>query len=171
MVGDLLSSYILKVKFFAFVGCLSFSGPPRLYVILYTCLSILTRLAGVLASRISRPPRRTRPASHCVGVGLAVRRGAQLGPPPPLRPPISGMTRAAALLRPRSRSAAPLRPGRLVATWGARAGDRGVGGRAGLRQGRAGPAPGSRRRLDWGSRAAGGLGTAPPPPPRPAPAR
>lgn len=47
-----------------------------------------TGLPHPSTSSISRPPRRARPACRCVGVGLAARRGAHLGPPPPPRPPI-----------------------------------------------------------------------------------
>lgn len=45
-------------------------------------------LPHLSTSSISRPPRRERPACRCVGVGLAVPRGAHLGPPHPPRPPI-----------------------------------------------------------------------------------
>lgn len=91
--------------FSAHIGCLlssaglyvCASAPACLYVTLYTRLSVCPHTSGWRAGLpASLGLLAVRPACRCVGVGLAVRRGARLGPPPPPLPASSGMTRAAA---------------------------------------------------------------------------
>lgn len=96
------------------------SGCPSLtcgwFTLLYTCLSV--HPSHICPAHqppcIPGPPRRPAPAPHrCVGVGLAVRRGARLSAPTsPASPSQHDPGRAAAVaeLRPGSRAAAKKDP-------------------------------------------------------------
>ncbi|CAI9161996.1 unnamed protein product [Rangifer tarandus platyrhynchus] len=130
------------------------------------CPSVLTRLAGALASQLLSASWPCAPpaAVWVSGWQCAEGRGSALPSTasPQLRNDPGG---GPALLRPQSRGAG--RRERAAVAWAAARGQR----RAGRGCGRAGPAPGSHcrhRRLGRGSRAPGRLGRAPP---RPAPAR
>lgn len=132
----------------------------------HACPSVLTRLAGALASSFSRPPGRAPRLPLCGCRAGSAQRGAARPSPSSASPQLGNDPGGGpALLRLRSRGAG--RRERAAVAWAAARGRR----RAGRGCGRAGPAPGNccrRRRLGRGSRAPGRLGRAPP---RPAPAR